>query len=267
MRRHRHLHQADRRPPRRDRPGTQGLDLHRREGAARAIRRTWPTRPSVLARLARSGRFVLRPRRQSERLLRLARLGRSPREGRRREGRRDPPPAVVGRWRLPPPQVSRRGTDEPVAQICPVAGLAELAGVEALDAPRQVGRHIASVRRRARLGRRRGPGAIAFGVLSFVAMMIANPPGGTYSASDATKYIEHGHRAAVFVSVYVFLIGAVGLVLTLARLRAAIADAGRASVFWFLGIAATAAWVAGYALVVAVPAASAYGGKSLSIDP
>lgn len=112
-----------------------------------------------------------------------------------------------------------------------------------------------------------GLGAIAFGVLSFVAIMIANPPGGTYSASDATKYIEHGHRAAVFVSVYIFLIGAVGLVLALARLRAAIADAGRASVFWFLGIAATAAWVAGYALVVAVPAASAYGGKSLSIDP
>jgi hypothetical protein len=93
-------------------------------------------------------------------------------------------------------------------------------------------------------------------------MMIASPPGGNYSASDVTKFLAKGHRPAVFVSLYLMVIAVVGLVLFLARLRTAI-DGPRESLFWGFSIASAAAWLTGYAIVVATPAALAFSGGKL----
>lgn len=113
-----------------------------------------------------------------------------------------------------------------------------------------------------RRGSAAGIGALAFGILPFVGFMIANPPGGSYSVSNTIDYVAKGHRVSVFASVYFLLASAVGLVLLLTRLREAIGGGSRASIFNALGVAAVASWVAGYAMVVGVPAAIAFGGSS-----
>lgn len=107
-----------------------------------------------------------------------------------------------------------------------------------------------------------GVGALAFAILPIVGFMIGNPPGGNYSVSNIIDYEAKGHRPAVFASVYVILLSAAGLLLLLARLRDAVGDGRRSSLFWAFGVAAAAAWTAGYALVIAVPAAMAFGGGS-----
>lgn len=113
-----------------------------------------------------------------------------------------------------------------------------------------------------------GAGALAFGVITWVAFIVANPPGGNYSASDAADYIAKGHRPAVFISLYLTLIAAVGLLLALARLRDAIEAGARRSFFWGLSIAAVAAWMTGYALVATPSVALAFSGGHLkSLDP
>src|SRR5262245_16065551 len=91
--------------------------------------------------------------------------------------------------------------------------------------------------------------------------MIANPPGGSYSVSNTVDYISKGHRPAVFVSVYLLLASGVGLLVLLNRLREAIGSSSRASLFNALGICAVASWIAGYAIVIGVHAAYAFGGS------
>jgi hypothetical protein len=105
-----------------------------------------------------------------------------------------------------------------------------------------------------------GIGSLAFGTLTFVGFLIASPPGGDYKVSDIVDYVARGHRAAVFVSLYLVLLSSIGLLLLIARMRTAVADGARASIFWALGLAAAAAWTIGYAIVVAVPAAMAFSG-------
>ena len=67
-----------------------------------------------------------------------------------------------------------------------------------------------------------GIGGVAFGVLFFAAMMIANGPGGNYSASEVTAFNASGHRLAVFVALYAALFACGGLVALLAGLRGTI---------------------------------------------
>jgi hypothetical protein len=113
-----------------------------------------------------------------------------------------------------------------------------------------------------------GVGALAFGILTWVAFVIANPPGGDYKVSDVADYLAKGHRPAVFISVYVMLLSAVGLLLLLSRLRDALPAGARATTFWALGIAVVTAWFAGYALVVTPTTALAFsGGKLSTLDP
>lgn len=114
-----------------------------------------------------------------------------------------------------------------------------------------------------------GVGGLAFGVLAFVAMIIANPPGGGYSASAVTSFLDQGHRPEVFVSVYLMVVAVAGLLLLLARLRAAV-DGARATLFWAFAVAAAGAWLIGYLLAVAPSIALAYSGGKLgsgSISP
>lgn len=108
-----------------------------------------------------------------------------------------------------------------------------------------------------------GIGGVAFGVLFFAAMMIANGPGGTYSASEVTAYNASGHRIAVFVALYAALFACGGLVALLAGLRGTITGAGNghaAQVFWGCGLAGATALAVGWALVSTIPISMTLGG-------
>jgi hypothetical protein len=108
-----------------------------------------------------------------------------------------------------------------------------------------------------------GVGGLAFGVLAFVALIVASPPGGDYKASDVTSFLAKGHRPAVFLSLYLTVIAVIGLMLLLARLRTAI-EGARGTLFWGFSVASAAAWLVGYAIVMATPAALAFSGGHLS---
>jgi hypothetical protein len=111
-------------------------------------------------------------------------------------------------------------------------------------------------------------GGIAFGVLTFLAFLLAAPPGGTYSESDIADYVADDRGARLIISLYLVLLAAVGLVSLLARLRDGAADdRGLASIFWGVGLAAAAAHAVGWALVIATPMARVIGGDDVSIDP
>jgi len=113
-----------------------------------------------------------------------------------------------------------------------------------------------------------GLGGLAFGILALPAFMIGDPPGGDYSVADVTSFLDKDHRPAVFVSIYLMLVVAVGLLLLLHRLRAAIDDRGRAGIFWGFGIAAVFGWFGGYVLTVSPALALAYSSGHLStLDP
>jgi hypothetical protein len=114
-------------------------------------------------------------------------------------------------------------------------------------------------------GRFAGLGATAFGLLGFLATVVQDPPGGTYHASNVARFVDSGHRPAVFAGTYLAWIAIVGLLLLLAKLRTAISDGGRASVFWGLSVAGAAAWVAGWSLSSIAPIAMGFGGKAVVI--
>lgn len=98
-----------------------------------------------------------------------------------------------------------------------------------------------------------GLGAIGFGLLTLVSTLIANAPGGSYSADAVTSFTTKSHSVVVLVVFHLALIGLAGLVTTLAYLRARIettlGDSRLAGVVWGLGVAAAASFAAGWALV------------------
>jgi hypothetical protein len=116
-----------------------------------------------------------------------------------------------------------------------------------------------------------GVGSIAFSVLTVVGLALANPPGGTYKASDAAKYVAKGHHVAVFASVYVLLLAVLGLLLLLAYLRdllSAAPDGERlARIFWAMGIGAATSFAIGWAIVLGNAIAHAFGGSGVVVDP
>ena len=116
-----------------------------------------------------------------------------------------------------------------------------------------------------------GIGSIAFSVLTIVGLALANPPGGTYKASDAVKYVAKGHHVAVFASVYVLLLAVLGLLLLLAYLRdllSAAPDGERmARIFWAMGIGAATSFAVGWAIVLGNAIAHAFGGSGVVVDP
>jgi hypothetical protein len=107
-----------------------------------------------------------------------------------------------------------------------------------------------------------GIGGIAFGILLFVALVIAGPPGGEYSAEDVANYLDDDRRARVAISLYLGIAAVAGLVALLSGLRDSMA-AGREQwtrIFWGCGIAAAAAFAIGLALLVTPPLSLAIGG-------
>jgi hypothetical protein len=116
-----------------------------------------------------------------------------------------------------------------------------------------------------------GVGSIAFGVLTIVGLALTNPPGGTYKASDAAKYVAKGRHVAVFASVYVLLLAVLGLLLLLAYLRdllSAAPDGERvARIFWAMSIGAATSFAVGWAIVLGNAIAHAFGGSGVVVDP
>ena len=110
-----------------------------------------------------------------------------------------------------------------------------------------------------------GLGAVVFGGLALVATFVQNSPGGTFHPSHVARYLESGHRAAVFVATYLAWIAVVGLLVLLAELRAAISDSRRAAIFWALCVSGAAAWTAGWAVSSIVPMTMAYGGSDVTV--
>jgi hypothetical protein len=116
-----------------------------------------------------------------------------------------------------------------------------------------------------------GIGSIAFSVLTVVGLGLANPPGGTYKASDAEKYVTRGHHVAVFASVYVLMLAVLGLLLLLAYLRDLLGGAPegerKAQIFWATGLAGATAFAVGWGIVLGNAIAHAFGGRGVVIDP
>jgi hypothetical protein len=104
-----------------------------------------------------------------------------------------------------------------------------------------------------------GIASILFALLTFIGMIVADPPGGDYKESDITSFLAHDHRTACVVGVYLMLAGAVALLYLLATLRGRLS--GRAGAFFAAtGTAAGAAWAIGAVLVTVVPLGLANGG-------
>jgi len=117
-----------------------------------------------------------------------------------------------------------------------------------------------------------GVGGITFGVLALIATVVANSPGGNYTASNATSFVASGHRSAVYVSLYLVTIAVLGLICLLARLREMVSVGAdeqpvALSIFWGTGLAAAVCWAAGWAVALSVPIAYAVGGDGFSIGP
>lgn len=111
-----------------------------------------------------------------------------------------------------------------------------------------------------------GCGGVGFGVLFFAAMMVGNPPGGNYSASDVAGYVASGHRVAVFSSVYLAILAVVGLIALLAGLREQLAPTAAARVFWGCGLAGAAGLAIGWCISATNPLSMTLGGGK-ALDP
>jgi hypothetical protein len=105
-----------------------------------------------------------------------------------------------------------------------------------------------------------GLAALAFSVLTFVGLIVANPPGGSFSAKDLSDYAAKGHRPAVYVALNLLLVAAGSLLYLVTRLSARVAAEGSSRIFSPLGFTAGAAWAIGASLLGIVPVGLANGG-------
>lgn len=114
-----------------------------------------------------------------------------------------------------------------------------------------------------------GVGAIAFGILTIVAVFVANAPGGNYSASSVTDYLAHGHRVAAIVVTQLALLGILGLICLLAQLRETIsvepASKRAGTIVWGTGVAAAAAFTIGWGVLGGQVIAHLEGGSPIAI--
>jgi hypothetical protein len=112
---------------------------------------------------------------------------------------------------------------------------------------------------------RAGIGAIVFSVSTVAALVLANPPGGNYSAKTVTDYLAKGHRIEVILVMHLALLGLVGLLYLLAHFRALLGDGTAQSVFWGTGVAAAASFAVGWGFVGGQVVAHWEGGSAIAI--
>jgi hypothetical protein len=98
-----------------------------------------------------------------------------------------------------------------------------------------------------------GVGGVAFGVLTLGGVLVANAPGGNYSASSVSNYLAHGHRIVVLVVTHLALVGVLGLVALLAYLRDAISarpeNRAAGNIVWGAGLVAAASYAIGWCVI------------------
>ena len=103
-----------------------------------------------------------------------------------------------------------------------------------------------------------GAAAVLFALLTFIGMIVVDPPGGDYKESDVTNFLAHGHRTAVYVGLYLMLAGAVCLLFLVTALRGR-ATGRWAALFDGVSMASATAWAIGSVLVAVVPIAFSNG--------
>jgi hypothetical protein len=111
-----------------------------------------------------------------------------------------------------------------------------------------------------------GLGALAFGVVTTAAIMIASAPGGSYSASEVASFVTKHHSVVVLVVFHLALLAIVGLVVALVHIRDSIAAAHRggsaASVVWGCGVAGAAVMAGGWGILGGESVARLEGGSA-----
>jgi hypothetical protein len=112
-----------------------------------------------------------------------------------------------------------------------------------------------------------GIGGIAFSVLTLVAVIVANSPGGNYSAAQVADYLARGHRVAVIVVFHLALLGLLGLIALLAHLRDLLENRRAASILWGTGLAAAASFAVGWGIAAGQVIAHLEGGRAIAISP
>jgi hypothetical protein len=114
-----------------------------------------------------------------------------------------------------------------------------------------------------------GAGAIAFSVLTLVAIFVVNAPGGDYSTTSVNNYLAHGHRIPVLVATHLAIIGVFGLICLLAYLREAIGAESRlaANIVWGAGLAAAASFAIGWGVIGGQVIAHLEGGSKIATPP
>lgn len=116
-----------------------------------------------------------------------------------------------------------------------------------------------------------GAGAIAFGVLTIVAVTMENAPGGGYSEASVVDYLARGHRVAAILAMHLALLAVLGLIWLLAYLREAISVAPEnrraAGIVWGTGLAAAASFAIGWGVLGGQVIAHLEGGSAIVIPP
>ena len=110
-----------------------------------------------------------------------------------------------------------------------------------------------------------GIGAVAFGVLTVVGLLLIGPVGGEYDEGGIADYLSSDHRPLVFVGLYVGLLATLGLMVVLSYLRKGL-EGLRAAVTTTAGTAAVAGWIIGWSLLCLGPLSLSLGGAP-GIDP
>lgn len=114
-----------------------------------------------------------------------------------------------------------------------------------------------------------GLGLLTFAGGTFVALQVANAPGGDYDASQVARYVSSGSRVSEFVCGYLGLLAATGLAVFVTRMRPMLVESSSRAVgdlFYALGIAASTAAAIGWTVTAGIPVAFAEGGRHMSID-
>lgn len=100
--------------------------------------------------------------------------------------------------------------------------------------------------------------ALAFyGVVTFVAFGF-NAPGGSYSEDAVTRFISSGHMWTAFALAYLGILGALGILVFGARMRAEAGPSG--DLVWGLSVIGTATSLVGWFLTGGVAVSMAEGG-------
>lgn len=117
-----------------------------------------------------------------------------------------------------------------------------------------------------------GVGAIGFAVLTFVAFVVVNWPGGGYSESIAKNYVAPANLPVALTGTLLGLIGVVCLICLLAYLRQVAEDSSppitlAPQIVWAVGLIGAASFAVGWGLVSAQPLAHAEAGVDLGVAP